>query len=277
MVRHAAIAVFVLSSAAWLAAPGVHAATQQSDELKQIKADLKLGLAQAKTGTDAALNIFAQDIALIQAKVATGSQNLTFLADDLGDVILTAAHDIEEANRNACTNAATQIATHATVILANATLPGGGGDFDKFHAAQNALMAKAFKKMQGILKKFQKSAAKSASTPVAVNVLLFPFQPIVNVTSDHNSNPATNVTPICSLVVLIGTSQGHVFAGGLADPFASINVFFFSTSHNVTPTNEIWRFKDIGQTLGNTADFLILATSDDARLGRFAIGVPEAP
>lgn len=277
MVRQAVVPILVLSAAAWFTAPGLHAASQQSDELKQIKADLKLGLAQAKTGTDAAVSIFSQDIALIQAKVANGSQNLTFLADDLGDVILTAAHDIEQANQEACGNAATQIAAHASVTLANSTLPGGGGDFDKFLAAQNALMAKANKKMLGILLKFQKAAAKSASTPVAVNILLFPFQLGINVTSDHNSNPATNVTPNAALVVLIGISNGHVFAGGLADEFASINVFFFSTSHNVTPTNEIWRFKDTGQTPGNTAVFLILATSGDARLGRFAIGVPSAP
>lgn len=276
MVRHAAVPVVVLLAA--LSAVPRATASQQSDELKQIKADLKLGLAQAKTGTDAALSVFADDIDIILTKLDNGTQSLTTLIDDLGDRILTAVDAIEEANREACNDVSQNVFNHATVAMANATLNGGGGDFDKFHAGQDALQAKALKKMQGILKKFQKSAAKAASTPVAVNILLLPFQSTQTIFASHDATQSDNPVATSSVSVLIGTSSAHAFIGGLSNGLTKPQVQIGGVSTDLTPVSQIWRFaKKTGLSTGNKASFAVTTLNAEAVIGLFTIGVPAAP
>lgn len=275
MVRHAAAVVFVLFAAA--CAPRICAASQQSDELKQIKADIKLALAQAKTGTDAALSLFADNIDIILTKIANGTQSLTALPDDLGGAVLTAVDAIEDANRDAVNDTSALIATHSTVPVANVTLPGGGGDFDKFQASLNALMSKAFKKMQGTLKKVQKTAAKTSSTPLALNILLYPFQPAENISSDHDSSAAPGSSQNSTVAILIGTSLGHAFIGGLANGFSKTDVFDGTTHTEELSVAGIWSHKKTGLTPGNNFVYSITTTNLEAFMGQCSIGIPTAP
>lgn len=276
MLRPYAFCFLMLFSAAY--APRICSASQQSDELKQIKADLKLGLAQAKTGTDAALNVFNDEIAIILTKLDNGTQSLTTLIDDLGDRVMTAVDAIEEANREACNDVSQNVFNHATVAMANTTLNGGGGDFDKFHAAQDALQAKALKKMQGILKKFQKSAAKAASTPVSVNILLLPFQSTQTIFASHDATQSNNPIATSSVSVLIGTSSAHAFIGGLSNGLTKPQVQIGGVSTDLTPVNQIWRFvKKTGLSTGNKASFAVTTQNAEAVIGLFTIGIPAAP
>lgn len=271
MVCHAPVHVFVLL-AAIAAMPHHAAASQQSDELKQIKADFKLALSQAKSSIDGTVSILTDDLAILQVEIGNGTELLSNVADDLTDKVLTAAHDIQEATRDASNSASASVFTDATVTLANATLGGGGGDFDKFRAALDALQAKAFKKMQGLLKKFQKSAASSSPSAFAVNVLLLPFPPSQPIFSDHDTSSGSNIVPTNFVSVLVGTSAGEAAVGGIAFGGCTITV---NNVDIVSPADQKWK-RVIAVTAGNTATFSVLdpAVPFNAVQGYLSIGVP---
>lgn len=270
MVRHAVVRVcafaFVLCAA--LCGPRACAASQQSDELKQIKAHLKLALTDAKLDTTQALSAFNDAIAQMLSDIEGGFLTAPNIATTFSQKVMIAVRDVVQAQRSALSTAASHVNGDATVGLANSTLSGGMGDLDKFQAALQANEDKAAKKILATIKKFVKSLAKVTSAPYNMNVVFKPLPPVSSVTADDTTASGLSGPPAC-FSLAVGASTGEAIASGLAESGANVDV----NGATATASSEIWT-KSATQTNGKVFVFDVRDSALNFRVGYNGIGVP---
>lgn len=252
------------------------AATQEQLDLKQIKADFKIRLADAKAASAQALDGFNTGVDTMLAAIQGGTQVLPDIPQDIVDAVMTGMEGVEQAQADAVVGATQDVVFNTATVPANATMPGGFGEFDKFRAKLDAEGAKAFKKMLARIKKFVKEVPKSSSGAYAVNVLVLPLPPAHAICADEGVGISVPF-PMASVQVVAGGSSGDIAMGGLARDTATLEATIAGTIATVASAGRSWRHSATGIAPGNVIRAFARDAAGILHIGFNGIGVPAVP